>query len=88
MVLSFHFCLICSSIKWGQSTFDPAIGEYRYLLPLIHQIHPSAENEKNPMEKRLIEHGAICYQKYAREFMECLISVLPQSSTTQEGVRK
>jgi hypothetical protein len=42
-----------------------------------------AEREKNPMGKKLIEHGAICYQNCARELSEALILVSPVPSATQ-----
>ena len=42
-----------------------------------------AEIETEPMGKKLIEHGAICYQNCARELREVLISASPQSLATQ-----
>ena len=44
----------------------------------------NAEQEKDPMGKRLIEHGAICYFNCAQELkaVQALISVQP--SATQE----
>ncbi len=47
-----------------------------------------AEREQNPMGKRLIEHGATCYQNCARELREALKSVSPQSLTIEEGDQK
>lgn len=47
-----------------------------------------AEQEASPMGKRLIEHGALCYQNCARELREVLISVSPLPSATQEEGRK
>lgn len=42
-----------------------------------------SEAEDDPMGKRLIEHGAMCYQNCARELSEVLTSSLPLPSTTQ-----
>lgn len=42
-----------------------------------------SETENDPMGKRLIEHGAMCYQNCARELKEALTSSSPLPSTTQ-----
>jgi hypothetical protein len=42
-----------------------------------------SETEDDPIGKRLIEHGALCYQNCARELREAIISVLPEPSTIQ-----
>jgi hypothetical protein len=42
-----------------------------------------SEAEDDPMGKKLIEHGALCYQNCARELKEALTSSLPHFSTTQ-----
>lgn len=47
-----------------------------------------AAQETVPMGRRLIEHGAICYQNCARELREALIYVSPQPSATQEEVQR
>ena len=47
-----------------------------------------AKHEKNAMGKRLIEHGAECYQNCARELREVLSSLLPSSSTSQGECQK
>lgn len=47
-----------------------------------------AEHEKEPMGKRLLEHGAMCYFNCARKLREALASVSPQSSTIQEEGQK
>jgi len=47
-----------------------------------------AKHEEDPMGKKLIENGALCYQNCAHELKESLIFVLPQSLTTPEGVQK
>ena len=38
-----------------------------------------AEAEKDSMGKKLIEHGAVCYQNCARELREVLSSFLSRS---------
>jgi len=43
-----------------------------------------SEAENDQMGKRLIEHGALCYQNCARELKEALTSLLPLASTIQE----
>jgi hypothetical protein len=42
-----------------------------------------SEVEDDPMGKKLIEHGALCYQNCARELKEALTSSLPLPLTTQ-----
>lgn len=39
-----------------------------------------SEAEDNPMGKKLIEHGALCYQNCARELKEALSSSSPLPS--------
>lgn len=43
-----------------------------------------SKTENDPMGKKLIEHGAFCYQNCARELREALTDSLPLSSTIQE----
>jgi hypothetical protein len=40
-----------------------------------------SENEKDVMGKKLIEHGALCYQNCARELREVLAFLSPEPST-------
>lgn len=47
-----------------------------------------AETEKDPMGKRLIEHGAVCTQNCASELKECLASISPQPLNTQKEAQK
>jgi hypothetical protein len=47
-----------------------------------------AEQEKDPMGKRLVEHGAMCYFNCAQEIKEVLISVSLRSSAIEEEGQK
>jgi predicted nucleic acid-binding Zn ribbon protein len=47
-----------------------------------------SEKEKDPMGKRLIEQGAMCYQNCALELNQALGIVSPGSSAIQEADRK
>jgi hypothetical protein len=47
-----------------------------------------AEHEKDPMGKRLIEHGGMCYFNCAQQLREVLSSVSPRPSATQEEGQK
>ncbi len=42
-----------------------------------------SEAENDPMGKKIIEHGALCYQNCARELKEALTSFSPLPSTIQ-----
>ena len=47
-----------------------------------------AEREKDPMGKRLIEHGAICYQNCAQDLRKVLSSLSPSFSAIQKESQK
>lgn len=47
-----------------------------------------SETEDDPMGKRLIEHGAICYQNCASELKEVLTSSLLHPLGTKEECQK
>lgn len=47
-----------------------------------------AEREKDPMGKRLIEHGALCYQNCASELREALTALSLEPSTMRREVRR
>jgi len=44
-----------------------------------------SELEDDPMGKKLIEHGALCYQNCAGELKKVLTLSSPLASTIQEG---
>lgn len=69
--------------------------KYKPLNKLIEQWEHSARrkwcdaaHEEDPMGKKLIEHGAICYQNCARELKEVLTSLSPVVLTNHKGVQR
>ena len=47
-----------------------------------------AEKEKDLMGKKLIEHGALCYQNCAHELRGALASLSPAVSAKEEQVQR
>ena len=47
-----------------------------------------AEYEKDPMGKRLIEHGAMCYFNCIQQLKAVQASISPQPLTTEEECQK
>jgi hypothetical protein len=45
-------------------------------------------SEKDPIGKKLIEHGALCYQNCARELREALTFALPRPLTIEARDQK
>jgi hypothetical protein len=46
-----------------------------------------AQREKDPMGRRLIEHGAMCYFNCAQELRGVLCASAPQLSTIEEALQ-
>lgn len=60
------------------------VAQWKHLAKCKFQ---SAQHEKDPMGKRLIEHGAICYLNCARELKEALAALSPQEQANPSGDR-